>query len=91
MLHADVTCKGNGVIVGANDVTIDLNGHTLAGNKTGIGISMTTFPGTQVRNGTIKGFATAISNLNAPQSRLNDVDMINNRRHAGCRERCCFD
>ena len=50
--------QGEWCVVGANDVTIDLNGYTLSGNKTGIGVSMTTFPDTRIRNGTITGFAT---------------------------------
>ena len=31
-LNADLTdCPGNGLVIGANDVTVDLNGHTIDG------------------------------------------------------------
>ena len=40
-LDHDQTCTGDGLVVGADGITIDLNGHTLAGLGTGVGIEVT--------------------------------------------------
>jgi Right handed beta helix region/Periplasmic copper-binding protein (NosD) len=63
-LTADLTgCTGNGLIIGADGVTVDLNGHTLAGNGTG------SFDGVvdednharvTVKNGRIENFGGAV-------------------------------
>jgi len=37
-LDNDLTCVGNALLVAGDDITIDLNGHTLTGNGTGNGI-----------------------------------------------------
>src|SRR5262245_49141750 len=38
ILDTDLTCTGTGLFVGADGITIDLNGHTLVGDGTGLGI-----------------------------------------------------
>ncbi len=61
-LKADLACHGNGLVIGAAGITIDLGGHTLSGDGTGIGVSDGTFPGTTgfanvtVKHGRITGF-----------------------------------
>jgi hypothetical protein len=55
ILQADLACAGFGI--GINDGTLDLNGHTLSGNGTSIGVSLS---GATVRNGTVTGFGTGI-------------------------------
>lgn len=57
----NITTTGAGIIVGANDVTIDLNGYILEGG-TGVGImeerSLAPYSqNTAVKNGTVRGWA----------------------------------
>jgi hypothetical protein len=56
-----LTCDGDGLRVGTDGLTINLNGHRLTGSGTGIGIAAGLTPGQQfnvvtIRNGTIRGF-----------------------------------
>ena len=60
-LAADLHCpSGNGIVVGANGVVVDLMGHTLSGTPTGNGVSATDRGGVVVRNGTVSGFAVGV-------------------------------
>lgn len=56
--NTDLTCPGDGLVVGADDVTLDLGGHTIAGAGAGTGLAVTGHSGVTVRNGTIAGFDT---------------------------------
>jgi parallel beta-helix repeat protein len=49
-------CLGNGLVVRASNITIDLNGHTIDGTGAGIGISNNGFDNVTIRNGTIHQF-----------------------------------
>jgi hypothetical protein len=71
VLAQDLTCTGDGLRVGANGLTIDLNGHQLKGSGTGTGINAETVsPSTpelrnfSVRNGTISRFGVGLSRHN---------------------------
>lgn len=57
----DLTCAGPGVIIGAGDVTLDLQGFSLRGNGTSTGVANTGFPGVTVRNGRIANFGVGVS------------------------------
>ncbi|RBQ14331.1 hypothetical protein DP939_40950 [Spongiactinospora rosea] len=59
-LTADLTCAGDALTVGAANVTIDLNGHTIRGNGTGKGVQLDRPQGVAVTNGTITGFADGV-------------------------------
>jgi parallel beta-helix repeat protein len=51
-----LACPGDGLIVGADGITIDLNGHSLVGTGAGAGIRNDGFDGVTVRNGTVEKF-----------------------------------
>lgn len=62
-LSADVTnCVGDGLIVAADDIVLDLNGHTVAGDGlpavggVDVGIRVEGHHGITVTNGTVSGF-----------------------------------
>ncbi|MFI7423127.1 right-handed parallel beta-helix repeat-containing protein [Nonomuraea sp. NPDC049684] len=59
-LTADLTCPGGALTIGADNVDLDLDGHTITGSGTGKGLSVTGRRGTTVRNGTITGFTYGI-------------------------------
>ena len=54
-------CNSTGIIVEANNVTIDLCGFSLIGNNTGSGIYMTDRTNIEIRNGTICNFYYGIN------------------------------
>ncbi|WP_382372190.1 right-handed parallel beta-helix repeat-containing protein [Lentzea rhizosphaerae] len=59
-LTADLECSGTpGLIVGANGVTINLNGHKLSGSPA---LDMTDVDGTTIRNGTVAAINVVADN-----------------------------
>ena len=59
-LDHDLTCSGAGLIVGADGITIDLNGHTITGFGSDVGIAVTGRTDVSIRSGTIRNFAAAV-------------------------------
>lgn len=81
----DLTCSGNGLLVDADNVTIDLAGHVLRGDGTGVGVTITSqYPdvltGDTVRDGTIRGFGSAVSLEAVSSTVLDDLTMTDNGR-----------
>ncbi|MCP2249942.1 Right handed beta helix region [Lentzea aerocolonigenes] len=59
-LTADLECSGTaGLVVGANGVTINLNGHALSGSPA---LTMTDVDGTTIRNGTVAAINVVADN-----------------------------
>lgn len=57
-------CAGHGIVVAADDVTLDLNGHTVSGIKREMeqaGVLLDGVNGTTVRNGTVQGFDAGVA------------------------------
>jgi para-nitrobenzyl esterase len=59
-LDHHLACSGNGLIVGADGIRIDLNGRTITGSGTGAGIDVAGRSGVTIVNGTIKNFGAGI-------------------------------
>ena len=60
-LDSDVgPCAGDGLIVAADDVALDLGGHTVSGAGTGAGVRVARHTGVEVTGGTIEGFHTGL-------------------------------
>ncbi len=57
-------CPGDGLIIGAHNVTLNLNGRTIDGVGLGVGIRNNGFDNVTIRNGTATGFdyGVALSN-----------------------------
>jgi len=56
-LDTDVgPCAGDGLIVAASNITLDLSGHTVAGTGTGTGVRVGQQFGVVVKNGAVVGF-----------------------------------
>lgn len=59
-----MSCSGDGLVIAADNVTIDLNNHTLSGTSSGTGVTMAGPSGMLnapvVENGRITGFATGV-------------------------------
>ena len=57
-LDHDLTCTGDGLIVGADGIRIDLNGYTLSGSGVGSGIVVTGRSNISISGGTVRNFGT---------------------------------
>lgn len=59
-----MSCPGDGLVIAADNVTIDLGKHTLSGHGSGVGITMAgpsaALNAPMVENGAISGFATGL-------------------------------
>jgi nitrous oxidase accessory protein NosD len=61
-LTADLRgCGAAGLVVAADGVTLDLGGHTVAGNRLGFGIGVTGRRDVTVRNGAVAGFRVGVA------------------------------
>jgi parallel beta-helix repeat protein len=63
ILRRDITsCEGDGLVVGAGGITIDLGGHTISGSNSddSAGIRIEGHDGVTVRNGTITAFEAGV-------------------------------
>ncbi len=67
----------NGITVEADSVTIDLQGHTLAGSGGNIGV-IVFGQGVEVRNGTIQGFETGLFVVGRSYNRFEDLAIKDN-------------
>lgn len=89
VLTADTTltrdllnCPDNGLVVGADDITVDLNGHTVAGNRAAVDscpdrkacdvgiVNYAGHSGVTVTGGSVRGFAVGVLVSGATRNRL---------------------
>ena len=80
-LQKDLHCTGPGaaLVIGAANITVDLNGHTLTGDGTGVGIDNSGgFAHVSIKNGAIAGFGEGIRSVGASQLKLSGLAV------AGC-------
>jgi parallel beta-helix repeat protein len=63
-LDHDLVCAGAGLVVGADGIRVDLNGHTVAGSGGGVGILVVGRSDVTIANGVIRNFQAAVQ-LNA--------------------------
>ncbi len=59
-LDHDLVCSADGLVVGADGIRIDLNGHTIAGSGAGLGILVAGRSDVTIANGVIRNFGFAI-------------------------------
>jgi hypothetical protein len=60
VLTQDLSCAGQGVNVNASGITIDLQGHTLKGNGSAVGISDGGYDHVAIKNGVVRNFADGV-------------------------------
>jgi parallel beta-helix repeat protein len=73
-----IGCPGDGIVIGADGVTLDLNGHTVSGRPpTGTywGIVSIGHAGVTIKNGTVKDFDYGIEIYGASRSHVLGVDV----------------
>ena len=78
-LEADLTCAGDALIVNEDDISINLNGHTISGNGTGNGITVRLRSGVTIHGGTIQGFLSGILVAQSNDNTVKDNSFTLNR------------
>jgi parallel beta-helix repeat protein len=83
-----VNCPGNGIVIGADNITLDLNGHTVDGDGVvgceelytcDFGVDNTAgHHGVTIKDGSIREFATAVVVLGANHNRLRGLSSSRN-------------
>jgi len=59
-LDHDLVCSADGLVVGADGIRIDLNGHVIAGSGAGVGVLVSGRSDVTVSNGVIRDFPVAV-------------------------------
>jgi parallel beta-helix repeat protein len=90
-LDSDLTdCPSNGIVIGADDITLDLNGHTVAGNGRSmrrcprreicdVGVANDGHDGITVRDGSVRDFASGVLVGRARRNRVLNVSSTRNQ------------
>ena len=83
-LDADLDCEFSGtpgLIIAANNVTIDLNSFTITGGVSSIGVQSLGFDNVKIENGTIKGFFFGVFVDMAENVKLENLVIRDTLRH----------
>ena len=77
-------CHTDGLVIGADNVTLDLNGHTIDGDGTSENVGIAAFANDNVtiRNGVVQQFVEGVGFGHASNDSLSDVTLTSHR-HVG--------
>jgi parallel beta-helix repeat protein len=79
-------CTNNGIVVGADNITLDLNGHTVAGTSASGdkgGVVLVGRTGVTVRNGTVRSFDVGVVIEGGSANTVEGVNAIDNIGYEG--------
>ena len=74
-----LNCPGSGIFIDGNNVTLDLDGHTVDGTGSGDGISILGTADVNVENGVIRDFANGVQISQALRTTVEDVTIVGSR------------
>lgn len=77
-LEADLFCAGDGLVVGAAGITIDLSGHQIAGDGDGVGIRNDGFDGVIITDGRISGFDRGVQIADVATNSIEELELGSN-------------
>ena len=77
-LSQDLTCSGDGLIIGASGIRIDLNGFAIQGAGVGAGVAVTGHTDVIISGGSIRQFAVGIRVNDATHLELRQLEFIGN-------------
>jgi parallel beta-helix repeat protein len=78
-LEADlVGCPADGIVIAADHVTLDLNGHRISGHGAGAGVLASGRVGVEVKHGAIEGFAEGVGLRSTTASSVRQVALVGN-------------
>ena len=90
-LDRDLTdCPDNGIVIGADDITLDLNGHTISGDGEpvrrcprdricDVGVGIDDHTGVTIRGGSVRGFALGVGVFRGRNNRFVKLDSSRNQ------------
>ena len=86
-LDFDLTnCPGDGIVIGAPNIELDLNGHTVDGMGTGEGIDNSAgHDGVEIEHGTITQFSIGVLLVGASGNQLEGLNVSASTGEAGIR------
>jgi parallel beta-helix repeat protein len=75
-----VDCPSNGLLIGADGLTLDLAGHLVDGTFGNVGIpNFAGYDGVTVRNGVIRDFEDGLRIFDATENVVRDLDIVTSR------------
>ena len=77
-LEQDVSCAGNGLTVGADGIKLRLNGHTISGAGSGVGITVVGRTGVSISGGTVRNFMTGVLVMNSTAVVIKENQFVDN-------------
>lgn len=87
-LDHDLTCIGDGLIVGADGIKIDLNGFSVIGSGSGTGIAVTGRTDISIAGGTIRNFAVAVRVNTSTDVVIKRTEIVGNPEGVDCQAGC---
>jgi large repetitive protein len=78
-LDHDLTCAGDGLVVGADGIRIDLNGYTITGSGTGNGVLAVGRTAVVIIGGTIKHFTIGVQLAASNGVTIKEIRVTDNR------------
>jgi parallel beta-helix repeat protein len=87
-LDHDLTCAGPGLIVGADGIRIDLNGHTIAGAGVDAGLELTGRTDVTIMGGTVRNFLVAIRINTSSDIAIKHSEFVDNGEGIDCQSGC---
>lgn len=77
-LSHDLVCSGDGLIVGANGIRIDLNGFSIQGSGTGAGVAVSGYDDVTIAGGVIRQFAVGIRVATSTELVIKQIEFVAN-------------
>ena len=74
-----LNCPGGGILIDGDNVTLDLNGHTIEGTGSGDGISIVGTSDVNVENGFVRDFANGVQISQALRTTVENVTVVGSR------------
>ena len=87
-LGHDLTCPAGGLVIGADGISLDLNGHTISGAGTGNGITVIGRRNVSVVGGTVRNFAAGMLVMNSTGVLLKHNKLLENTDGVDCQTGC---
>jgi Right handed beta helix region len=80
-LTHDLVCgPGDGLVIGADGIVLDLGGYSITGQGTGAGVRIPGYDGVTITKGEISDFATAVEVQQSTGSTVSKLDLHKNGR-----------
>jgi parallel beta-helix repeat protein len=77
-LSQDLVCSGDGLIVGAHGIRIDLNGFSVQGSGTGAGVVVSGYDDVTIAGGAIRQFAVGIRVATSTDLVIKQIEFVGN-------------